>query len=68
MGCPIKLLDTPAFMWSGDGLEVSLSMALLLVGKEPNCAMFKAGRRKGETLLLCKEGRLFAGLSLIGND
>lgn len=61
MGCPIKLLNMPAFMWAGDGLKVSLSTALLLVGKQPNCAMFKARRRKGETLLLCKEGRLLLG-------
>lgn len=57
MGSPVKLLNMPRFMWAGESLKVSLSMALLLVGKQPNCATFKAGRRKGETLLLCKEGR-----------
>lgn len=61
MACPIKLLNVPTFMWVGDGLKVSLSTALLLVGKQPNCAMSKAGRRKGEALLLCQEGRVLLG-------
>lgn len=61
MGCSIKLLNMPIFMWAGDDLKVSLSMALQLVGKQPNCAKFKAGRRKGEAPLLCKEGRLSLG-------
>lgn len=60
-GLPYKVIEH-ACLLGGLGLsyslKVSLSTALKLVGKQPNCAMFKAGRRKVETLLLCKEGRL----------
>lgn len=50
MGCPVLLLNMPAFMWDGDGLKVSFNMAFLLVANQPNNTTSRAGRRKGETL------------------
>lgn len=50
VGCPVLLLNMPAFMWDGDGLKVSFNMAFLLVANQPNNATSRAGRRRGETL------------------